>query len=1228
MKFTRLRLTGFKSFVDATELRIEPGLTGVVGPNGCGKSNLLEALRWVMGESKPKSLRGGAMEDVIFAGTAQRAPRNFADVSLLMDNSARTAPAPFNSEDQIEVSRRIERDLGSAYRMNGKDVRQKDVQLLFADAATGAHSPALVSQGRIGALITAKPTDRRAILEEAAGISGLHSRRKEAEQRLQAAETNLTRLDDVLGQMEAQIATLQRQSRQAQRYRKLSEDIRLTEALLMYQRWTQSARQLAAAESELRAIAAKVAELTTASSAAARMQAETGGQLPALRTAEAEAAAALQRLVRTGEELSAEAQRLSDRQAELTRQAEDMAASITRENTLRADGKASLDALMAEAEVLQQRLAQAEARKGDAAHRVSEAERAASAGEKQFDELTGRNADALARRRAFESQQASATQRIQRLDGELARVAENMAAMAGLPEGAQGIAALEADESASEHDIAQISSTLITLEAARSDAESRLQAAQSGMDTDRARLQSSLDETRRTLRAALETAQEQSAEQVQAVRAEVRALEAESQSLERLLANSAQSTDGHPPVLDEIAVEEGFERALAAALSDDLSAPVRAAGDDAHRHWTATRASDAAPRDPALPEGVERLSDRVNAPAALARRLAQIGVVDSSAALARFSGSLQTGQRLVSKDGHLLRWDGFRASQPARADAQERLAQRNRLKAVGIDLQRARSVLAAAEADGAGKVEQARAALADQTAEAEAALAVALDGHQNAIAAAREAYAAASAAEKQAREQRSAAEARAAAARKSLAAAREAAIEQAARLDALKATAERLEDERGVRRTEQQAADAGLSDLPDTEALAGEISEQRKRVERQRQELANARATLDGLLRQIDSDKARLDIIARDREAWSVRLTSGEAQLATLAERQTTLEEERHRLEARPTEIAQAREALAGEITAAQARRQDAAEALTMGEEALRVQDVQVRQLAEAMMEAREARARLDAHVESAGARRQELALAIGDAFKCPPSHLPEKLGLTAELEKAESAEVLDTRLDRYKGERERLGAVNLRADLELQEISETRERSIAERAELETAIAKLRGSIGSLNREGRARLLKAFEEVNAHFTELFTTLFGGGQAYLALTESDDPLNAGLEIMASPPGKRLQNLSLLSGGEQALTAVALIFAVFLTNPAPICVLDEVDAPLDDANIERFCDLLDVMAGRTDTRFLVVTHNAVTMSRMNRLYGVTMGERGVSQLVSVDLDRAETLLAAE
>jgi chromosome segregation protein len=1153
MQFKRLRLAGFKSFVDPTELWIEPGLTGVVGPNGCGKSNLLEALRWVMGESRPKSLRSGGMEDVIFAGTDSRPKRNLADVSLLIDNSARTAPAQFNDSADLEVSRRIERDLGSLYRINGRDSRQKDVQLLFADAATGATSPALVSQGRVGALINAKPQDRRKLLEDAAGISGLHSRRKDAEQKLRGASTNLERLEDVLLGMDGQANALRRQAKQAVRYRTLSELIRQLEAQLLFAQWRAQSAVLDEARAALQAAQSAV---TTASGEAAKLatrQADLASKLPALRDTEAQAAAALARLDVQAERLEEEKARISGLQEDLNRRLKDIQTDQQREADYARDAQDALKRVESDLERLAKTMAGDEETTQSLKDTLRAAQEAASAAEQALD---GQSQD-MARARAYQEttqgalRAAKAT--LERAQSEAERqtqIYKDLKAQAG-----------EDDR------LAAAQSALDSAERALEDAQAGLETAEKAQDT-----------AATDLRAAQDIADEASGK--------LRQLESEISGVQAAL-DADRRSDGGTPLVDTLTIENGLELALGAALGDGLDLPL----DEGTRHW---QAAEPQPGDPSLPTGAEPLSQYVSGTDHISRRLTQTGVASDAAAAAEQAKQLKPGQQIVTRDGALWRWDGLRAAADAPSRASLRLRQRNHLKS--LESQRSERETEAQKASA-----QAQKA-STQRDEARAAREEARKTLQSATRAANDART-------QVRQ-----------------------VETATRAIAekLSASAAILETKQAAIETaksEAKAAIDAVDALPDLSANEDAIAAQRRTVEAKRSALAEARAAYDSQVASAAGRKRAHERSLAERKQWQERMARASGQNETLIKRRTEITQALTELAARPDEIAQKQAGLYEALETQRGKRQAAADALALQENALREAETALTRAQENASQTREKRARCEAEAQAAQDRRDGVIEQCQTQFQRSPSQLLELCGTVDEAE-IETPDILSAAIERRKLERERLGAVNLRADIELEELESEAAALRAEKEELETAIARLRGAIGSLNREGRARLMKAFDEVNDHFGRLFTTLFGGGSAYITLIESDDPLEAGLEIMASPPGKKLQSLSLLSGGEQALTALSLIFAVFMTNPSPICVLDEVDAPLDDANVERFCTLLDEMVSLTNTRFLIVTHNALTMSRMHRLFGVTMAERGVSQLVSVDLQQAETMVAAE
>jgi chromosome segregation protein len=1145
MKLTRLRLTGFKSFVEPTDFLIEPGLTGVVGPNGCGKSNLVEALRWVMGENSYKSMRATDMDQVIFGGSGNRPARNNAEVSMAIDNSARLAPAAYADVDMLEVARRIERDQGSTYRINGREVRARDVQILFADASTGARSPALVHQGRIGEIIQAKPEQRRRVLEEAAGISGLHARRHEAELRLRAAEQNLQRLEDVIGQLASQMDALKRQARQAIRYRNVSAQVRKQEATLFHLRWLNANTELAAGEQARAAGIREVAAATLAQTESAKVQEAASAALPPLREAEARAGAALQRLTSARDTLDREETRAKERLAELAQRLLQFNDDIARERQLASDSENALARLTDEAASLRRDLEAGESKRVSADERVAAADAELSDSEKNFSESTGALADLTARRNTLERAAREQTERLTRLERDIADVVAEFAKIDAASQGGPDLAALLQAGETAQQAVAEGEAAALRAEAAHS-------AARQALDVERKPL---AEAERRAGR-----------------------LETEARTLRKVL--HVDSGSLWPSVIDNLNVTKGYETALGAALGDDLEAP---ADPRAPMRW-AGAAID--PTDPVLPEGVEPLGNHVTAPPELERRLRQIGLVERGDA-ERFVPFLKPGQRLVSRDGDLWRWDGFAVAANAPTGAARRLAERNRLAEIEAELDSARA-----------QVEVKREIVTKAEAEA----------------------ASASTAEAEARNRWRELQREAEAARGRHSNAERELTHITTRRAALTEAQTRLGANRDEAAAAQAEAQSALSGLQPTAELESRLETIRGDITARRVNVAELRAEAQALAREADIAKKRLDAIAGEQQSWIDTQERTSKQIAALETRLGEATTERDSLVDAPRLFEEKRVALLGEVQNAEAALREASDKLAEGESASSSANSAVRAALDALSTAREQLGRSEERSEGAKRRLSDIEHEIREMLEVEPQ------GVAALAEIAEGAVLPDvteveTDLEKMRRERERLGAVNLRAEEELQEVETQHTSLVTERDDLVEAIKRLRQGIQNLNREARERLVSSFEVVNAHFKDLFTKLFGGGEAELQLIESDDPLEAGLEIMAKPPGKKLQSLSLLSGGEQALTAMALIFAVFRTNPAPICVLDEVDAPLDDHNVERFCDLLDEMIRSTETRFVIITHNPITMARMNRLYGVTMAERGVSQLVSVDLEAA-------
>ena len=860
MKFKKIKILGFKSFVDQTDIDIEEGLTGIVGPNGCGKSNVVESLRWCMGETSPKSMRSSGMEDVIFSGTADRPARNNAEVTIFLDNKDRNAPAEFNNDEEIQIRRKIEIERGSEYRINGKEVRARDVQRLFADLSTGAHSPSLISQGRVGALINAKPIDRRAVLEEAAGISGLHSRRHEAELKLKGAESNLQRLKDIMRQLNTQINNLQKQAKQAEAYKSISEEITRLEGIVTYLKWYNLKESFEKSDTDLKSSEQLIQKYTLEVSQATNDQSKANEKIQPLREKEIEAAAKLNRINLERESLDKEEERIKELKKSLEQTIQQNIGDYEREQYQLENALRDLDALNV-----------------------------------KKDDLT-------------------------------------------------------AEISIDDFDNEQIKD----LKEEKKQLEDQINDLEENIEKYNSIKQSKRDEWQKAL-------------------------------INEENLKSREST------LKEV---EGY--------------------DDPNK-WT------------------------------------QI-----------FSEKFYRNLSEISE-----------------------------------------------------KVVKAEELSADS----------------------------------------------------------------------------------------RKSYDKASNDAKDAVTMSMQLRED---------------------LRQKDVEEKHSDW-NYEYQRLSKNIQSSKNQINELKQRRIKSEEELKKITNRPEEIAQKRGQLIETKGFAETERQYAADRLAEADNELKKYENKLRKAQNDLANVRESKGRTEATKELAESRLSELESESIEKYNCKPDSIITKLSISEDLETLQNNfERNETRLERLKQQRDTLGVVNLRADLETKEIEQELEKMNSEKTDLETAIKKMRESIEELNKEGRTRLLKAFDVVNNHFKDVFVQLFNGGKAHLELVDSDDPLEAGLEMMVSPPGKKLQSMSLLSGGEQALTAMSLIFAVFLTNPSPICVLDEVDAPLDDANVERFCNLLDDIADKTNTKFLIITHHALTMSRMDRLFGVTMAERGVSQIVSVDLKKAEEI----
>jgi len=858
MEFKKIELTGFKSFVEKTSFFIEKGLTGIVGPNGCGKSNIVEAIRWCMGETSAKSMRGTGMEDVIFSGTANKTSKNIAEVSLILDNSDKDGPIQYKELNSIYVKRRIVKDKGSRYFINDKEVRARDVQTLFADLSTGAHSPSMISQGRIGALVTAKPTDRKAILEEAAGISGLHVRRHESELRLNSAENNLKRADELKRQQEKQLENLKKQALEASKYKLISEEIKKIEAGLYYIKLMEIEKERSSSKEIASEADDEISGLTIEINHNNNLLEEENIKLKPLRDQNIEILSKLQRLNLEFQSLEDEEKRTKTEKDRLSTSENTIEMDIEREKNIISDAQSN------------------EKRLNEEKNDLIDTEK------KYYD---------LEKQTQLDLQ--IATEELKKEQDKLERISKNLS------------------------------------------------------------------------------------------------LNSQGKEFINYLNNINQNLENAKIYL------ENNENKKALDAIDNIILSVK---NETKKFKTATEKNSI--------NEITELTNKI-----------KLSQEKYASALSKHH-SIQT----------------------------ETVRRQARIKNIDIEIQNWKN---------------------------------------------------------------------------------------------LKFNSEKMAKE---------------------------------------------------LLSRVDKIKVEIEIIAKLPETIAIKK-------GQLMENTSTTENEK--------------QSLSNQLAQAEVKYQEI--------------NKQQKIVEEKMMLARENKARSGATVEGLENRKKDLLGRIKNDLNINEKNLLINSNLK-DLTTFPNVIEQEDKLDAKKNQREQLGSVNLRADEETEQYKTTINKMEQDREDLVSAIAKLRASINELNQKGRERLLEAFEKVNRKFNEVYTKLFSGGNAKLELIDSDDPLEAGLEMLVSPPGKRLQSITLLSGGEQALTALSLTFAVFLTNPAPICILDEVDAPLDDANVTRFCALLNELTKITTTKFIIITHHALTMSRVDRLYGVTMPEKGVSQLVSVDLEKAEELVA--
>ncbi|MCI5060459.1 MAG: chromosome segregation protein SMC [Alphaproteobacteria bacterium] len=1151
IQFKKLRLNGFKSFVDRTELEINTGLTGIVGPNGCGKSNLVEALRWVMGETSAKSMRGsGGMEDVIFNGTDKRPARNMAEVSLLLDNSDHSAPAAYNEDEDIEIIRKIEKDRGSVYKVNGKTTRARDVKMLFADTVTGANSPALVSQGRVTQMINAKPQERRLVLEESAGVSGLYVRRHEAELRLRAADNNLKRVEDLLGSMEGRLSALKKQARQAVRYKDLSREIKELETSIAYLEWRYLVQKIDQAKAKFGEAESLVAERMATVTQLTKTQNAQAEELPALRQKEAESAAALQAQKLTLQRIEDQEQALEAQITETKNQLEQTKQDLTHEAESLEENSTTLTRLKEE----EAKLHESEKSEGGTLAQKTEIrdnlEREVTSLEEKYNALMEKSAQTRASRQSLEQQLSADNSRLEVARERKDKLEEDLRA------------AKEQFQGDGSH--AQLKNTITALETQIAEKRENYE-----------RVEANYNNARETLESA-----EQNLRACEKQEAEIRT---EIKTLETVLDTQDEQT--YQPILNDIEADQGFETALSRALGDTLMAST---DHDAPMVWMEREFDTSS--FPALPADVQPLQPHVKAPHHLKAALTLIGFVSNDEEGKNAASALKPGQSIVSQDGAYWRWDGLHIKSSASDRHALHLQQTNRLKELTADLPKIES----ATKEARGSVEQAQAERS-QTQKSFEELQSSLRQLEQELG------------NQQTELSRQTEE------RSSLFA-NIAKFEESLSLTNQDIT----ELEKGIKTHQNnlESYDSGAletqnKDMEDVREMLVQVRDKHRQAVRE----------LDIIQQEQSRRKARLHAIADESVNLQNRVIRSKERIKSLEERHTQLGEKLGTLKNAPKTMGSERDELLAKISELEEIRNLDADKLAEVESELAQTGKALKEAESILSDARESRAHSQAMASAGQEQLDEIVTHIHEKFDMAPESLITETSLKIEEDQElPTIEPLKEKREKLIRSRDLIGAVNLRAEQEAEELEKEVGGVFEEREDLTQAIEELREGIDTLNAEARERLMNAFDKVNSHFSRLFTQLYGGGQAHLELIESDDPLNSGLEIFAQPPGKTLQSLSLLSGGEQTLASIALIFAMFLTNPSPICVLDEIDAPLDDANVDRVCNLLEEIAQRGETRFLIITHHRLTMARMDRLYGVTMAERGVSQLVSVDLNQ--------
>ena len=1139
MKFQSVRISGFKSFLEPIEIEINKGLTGIVGPNGCGKSNIVEAIKWIMGENSARQMRGDGMDDVIFAGTDERPSRNFAEVTIKLNNSEKKAPAAFNHLSEIEISRKIEREKGSTYRINGKQVRSRDVQLIFADSGTGARSSGIVSQGRIAQIIDASPENRRGILEEAANIKGLHSRRHEAELKLNAASNNLDRLLDIEKTYKEQLVELEKQGRKAARYRSIGDRLRKAEATLFSTLLFNAKKEYNILKNELHTVTENVSKAQIEVSKNTTSKLDILSKIPILRNIEAEKAAILQSLNITKIKLEEEQTSAKIALNNIIGQITQLEKDTSRENQIEEDAEKSLSSLILEEENLKIDTKNFSSKISEATQAVKSLKIKSDEADKKLSSITSEIYTINSDKSDLERRIINLNEKIENTQNQISKF--NLENYSKTLE-ANEIKILDLQKLVSENDL--------------------------------------LIETFKKKLTQLETLELTLTKEKNIAANILNQTNAEINTLSSLLGDDSLNRN---TLEKNINTTDHLEDAIGSVLGETLLAPIYS-NNEIIENTTYWRDGFDIKLTSPLPKEAMPLISKIKSSSILETALQGVGIVENEELAFKLQKKLTYGQALTTAEGGLWRWDGFVQPKGVKNSYSERLQQIARFKVLQSQLP--------SQKESVFLIDKKLIEYSEN-----------IKKYRTDI------------------------------------------IKLQSILSGLNSDSNRLELENSKMEIQLTSSALLIKELKNTEVtskvelielkkqishivnlpslLADELSI-RNNAEQFRNNLTEAMAAEQQIKNHESFQLRNIAQIKHQKESWITRKQEAKSRLSSLHERLEFSKNEMDRLSNLPNDFDKKEEQIRIEIEAAIINRNLAADKLVITETSQNDAEKLEKESEKNVSILRENMIKVQALLDLAHTKILNIEERIFEKLRIKSDQLSDLTGIKENNEIDSNIEALEKTVERLLNERESLGAVNLRAEEEMNEMNDKIEIMFKERIDLEEAIEKLRNGIFELNKEGRERLKKSFTVVNENFKNLFQKLFGGGNAELKLVGHDDPLQAGLEVLASPPGKKMQLLSLLSGGEQALTAISLIFSVFLCNPSPICILDEVDAPLDDTNVGRFCDLLNKIAEETNTYFMVITHHRLTMAKMDRLFGVTMEQKGISKLVSVDLEQASRI----